>query len=179
MVKNTSLPSGFKTKEEYAKYMRDYRKRKKDEPMKAYWAGIIDGEGTINIAKALRASERSKSPNHQIRLTMTNTDESLVQEMKKFFKVGNVCNAKTPIGSKEAYKYYTSNSDALSVIRQVLPYLITKKKQAMLAIDFDNSRTKLCQKGIPKQERKVPEIELQLREGFYRRMQILNHRGSP
>jgi hypothetical protein len=170
----------YAKKEDKAEQMRKYRKTQKENHQKevtlAYWAGIVDGEGSIYIIKALRKAESGcKSPNHQVYLSIGMCCREIIYKMKEYFDMGHIFEPKnTRCNCKQSYYYVISNNQAISVIKLLLPYLIVKKEQARLAIEFDNKRSRCMQKGISKKIRKVSEAEITLREQYYQKMKVLN-----
>jgi hypothetical protein len=171
----------YKNKQDLYVAQKRYRSRAKQRIQKkiatAYWAGIIDGEGCIQIIKVKRASERSKTPNHQLRLSMANTYKELAYEMQTFFKVGYVRKITTKGARKPAYLYVATPKSALEVLKQVLPYLIVKRQQAILGISFQLCKNKVNQKGKPFGRQKISKEELAFRDEFKRMMNKLNKRG--
>ncbi len=96
----------------------------------AYLAGLIDGEGTVTLARREKAAQRS------IVITIANTERCLLEFPLKIIGAG-------AISSKLTYKqnhtpsfvYQVSGRQALAVLEQVTPFLRSyKKDRATLAL---------------------------------------------
>jgi hypothetical protein len=99
----------------------------------AYMAGIIDGEGGINIERSLYVSKRDKSISKYyigaLRVGMKSKETILA--LYECAGMGSVYHHKNGMSL-----WYVSKSDAKKLIVQLLPYLITKKGQALLLLDY-------------------------------------------
>lgn len=111
--------------------MATYRKVKKlSREEAAYITGLIDGEGTISLARKHRGEHR------QLVVSISSTEPSLLKYVRKAIGAGRITN-------KGAYQtnhtpsvtYVISNRQALAVLEQVKPYLKTyKAKRAELIL---------------------------------------------
>jgi len=152
----------------------------------SYWAGIIDGEGCITIAKQVNYGKKKRSPNYILILDITNTSKELLEEAKKFFGVGSVRKRWSNEKLKEfreqgrnisqIYQFRADRRSALKILRAVLPYLRLKRPQAELAIEYMNSVVNYSGKVIHNKKgfEEIPEEELKKREQFYLMMRELN-----
>lgn len=138
----------------------------------AYLAGIIDGEGNIGINLSKKGKWQN-CDNYKIRLTISGTDMRLMDWLVENFG-GWIC-AK-PIYKKEHKKSYNWSlmcSKAGNILEMVLPYLIIKKQQALIAVSYRKLQTfKKC--SYPG-KRKYP---IGLRQEIYGAFKYLNRRGS-
>ena len=95
----------------------------------AYMAGIVDGEGCISVRK------RGKWGNHP-QVDVVNTNIEVLELMKCMFG-GCILNhhikSKT---RKKCYVWRQSYLPASETLEQLLPYLIIKKRHALLAIQL-------------------------------------------
>lgn len=108
----------------------------------SYIAGMVDGDGTINITKSIKKRKCKCKMNikehiyeHKYpRLRITNTDLNLLNWIKKKLNVGHIYenNRKTPsFNKKQLYSYNISKTkDVIEIIKKIYPYLIVKKKNA-------------------------------------------------
>ena len=132
----------------------------------AYLAGIIDGEGCIGIYP-----NKNKTVNlgvtHRMSIQVGMCDIEAVQFIHQIFG-----------GSMQSYKGSTSNRrvrhhwliasrQAQTLLREVLPYLKTKSKQAELAIEFQD----LFYKG----RAKITDEDFKLRQGYVTKLKQLKH----
>jgi hypothetical protein len=135
---------------------------------KGYIAGIIDGEGCISISHHLRGHS---SP--QIKVKMTNHNCLLW------------CYQKTSLGrfypyklgpaykfNKQPYVWIVTKLDEiLSLLKLIEPYLIVKKKQAALMVEFVSMKRELStsrKKHLDKLFRHEESLK------FHSQMKVLN-----
>ena len=105
----------------------------------AYIAGIVDGEGYIGIS----ADHRKRNPDRpcwRLRVTVTNTNEWLVQYLK-FAVGGGIIRLKND-RPRPCYQWELTHSKASEFLQLILPYLRLKRPQAELAILFQASMSR-------------------------------------
>jgi hypothetical protein len=129
----------------------------------AYLAGIIDGEGTIGIYRC-----KQKNGRHQwcyrLFLLVAGTDPILAQWLKENFeaKISWVTGSYySKNGWKTPFRAAWTTKKAKKLIIELLPFLLVKKQQAVLSLQF------------PTNYEQCPE----LRESLYFKMKELNRRG--
>ena len=142
----------------------------------AYIAGFLDGDGSIMILTQKKSD--MKSPYFVLTITIANTNEKVLFWLKK--KIGG--NLTTPknrnikskiIGWKKIQMWRIREKRAENLVRQLLPYLIIKIKQAKLALKFQRYR---C--NLPKHGCKGRTIqELKFLKKYQDKMKSLNRRG--
>src|SRR3990167_1487725 len=136
----------------------------------SYLAGIIDGEGTIRIGCA-----RHKKWNirYSAAMSVGMTNEEIIDLLVKCF--GSKKRIERVPNRKLIYRWGTSGNKTIpTILKQFLPYLIVKKKQAELVIRFCEERQTTGfrrNKGLPKKE-------LQRRERLYLKVKALNAVGA-
>jgi len=137
-----------------------------------YLAGILDGEGWIGIVKTeIRRNE--KSARYYLIIAISNTSKELMDWLCS--KVGGTyCLAKENRKEwKDHYKWDLTGESAYKILQKVYPYLVVKREQAKMAMEFQLKRS------ITKQRRNgIPEEELLLREYYYQLLKGLNKRGK-
>ncbi len=145
------------------------------ETDKAYLAGIIDGEGCIGVV-------RKKTPHcFDIRLTIANTSVELLEwvqnrcgglfyEAKHTYKKGDEHDPRRDISRwKPRRCVIFTNQRARSVLYSVGKYLVIKKAQCSLALDyFDLLVPSAC---VVPEEVRVKRIKI------FEGMRFLNKRG--
>lgn len=140
-----------------------------------YIAGVIDGEGSISIIKASTKYNFS----YQLRLIVTNTDYRMLKWLKDTIGYGNVAErkrSKYKPNWSNVYVYAITANKAKDLLKAVYPYLVIKREQADIAIEF--TKTILAQKNnIYGCEGMKAEI-LQKRQDFKSRINFLNRRGK-
>lgn len=103
--------------------------------MLAYLAGVIDGEGCIGVRKTRRTGS-FKSTRYNAIMTVGNTSRLMIEQLIAVFGVGCVT-YRYPTKTKRAcYLWSTSSLGARHVLRIVGPYLIVKREQAAVLLDF-------------------------------------------
>ena len=127
-----------------------------------YIAGFWDGEGTINIHR--QKIKNSDKMQHFLYVKVSNTNKEILEKIKKFFGRGIITSNGIPVkGHRKAWQYQASCNNAYKVIEILYPYLIVKKEQAELAMQFQermNIKKKRCMrysKDITSGERKYRE----------------------
>lgn len=101
-----------------------YKKTKLLLPINAaYLAGIIDGEGSVVLTR------RHKGGNRRAGITITNTEYKMIKWILNKTGVGFVIKKKTyKQHHLTSYAYQIYSQQALDILKQVLPYLQTYKK---------------------------------------------------
>lgn len=131
----------------------------------SYMAGLIDGEGSIRFQVLKKTGWRTMYSGC-IRIGMT------VKEPIELFSNefgGKIGVEKRENGYKTMYRWSISgNKKIIPILNILLPYLVVKKRQAELIIDF-------CKNKKTFSGSKTPDMEYKKRENFYKRMLILNH----
>lgn len=108
-----------------------YKKvRKLSIAERAYLAGIIDGEGSITL------TVKQKGGTRHLVISVSNTDKALLGYLRKIIGAGKLINKRSyKSHHRPAYTYSIWNRQALTVLRQVAPYLRTyKSRRARIAI---------------------------------------------
>ena len=116
-----------------------------------YLAGIIDGEGSIQI-------DHHPPYNYNVKLSVVNTDRRLLDWIVDRWPAP--VHSYERVGQKRTYQWSTSNAYAASVIKGVRPYLTIKREQADLAIEF------LACKTNYRGHTGIPDDELETRQRF-------------
>lgn len=138
----------------------------------AYIAGIVDGEGCVTLSKLTDATMRD---GHSYRpcVMISNTNRVLMQYLTAIVGVGRV-NKRKPSSpnSKISYVWVCWSKQATSLLYQLLPFLVLKKKQAELLLDFQRkSSQNFGMRGLP------PNIR-RYQEKACHQMRRLNKRGK-
>ncbi len=90
----------------------------------AYLAGIIDGEGTVTL------TYRNKSSQRQLAVTVSSTDRRLLEYILRIVGAGKITNKKiSRVNHSPAYTFQISNRQALSMLKQIAPFLRTYKRE--------------------------------------------------
>ena len=96
----------------------------------AYLAGIVDGEGSINILA------KPKTRQIQLRLQVANTSTDLIDWLEEKCGGKVYYHKMHSTYHKQRYDWVVTGKEAKAVIKILLPLLIVKKRQATLALTF-------------------------------------------
>ena len=118
-----------------------------------YLAGLVDGDGSIFIDR----HSRKNTGWCNVIISVTNTDYTLIKWLSENFG-GNIVSQRNR--KREWYIWRVANEPAFNIIRKIYPYLISKKKQAEIAIEFWSKKIDL--RTVPKSQREE-EIKRRLR----------------
>ncbi len=104
----------------------------------AWLAALIDGEGSVGIWRQKRAESVGQPYKYNGIIAISNTNFDLIARIKEVVKLCYACTDRSPKkrGYKTLYTLRVSNRAVPSVLRQVLPHLIVKKRQAELVLRY-------------------------------------------
>lgn len=110
------------------------------EAQAAYLAGLIDGEGHIGISIA-RGNKSAKGclggESHRLNVSVRMTDRGPLDAAAEWTGFGRVVTKAIPQNARRVpYEWIVWSRQAAGVIVAVEPFLIVKKPQARLAIEF-------------------------------------------
>lgn len=111
----------------------------------AYLAGLIDGEGCISASS-------QHAPRYHAQLKVLNTDRRMLNWIRETFAKGSVSVNRLGEGnSKTCFKWrVTGKENVAYILTEVLPYLVIKKDQALLARE-------LCERPEQSRQREIYE----------------------
>ena len=133
----------------------------------AYFAGIIDGEGTIGARN--RKNQQGKRY-IDFYLSVANTDERLVLWIQQRFPASvDFRQQRDSDKHRPLYRWTAGTKVAEDYIRAVLPYLVVKKEQAELYLEIRSTVSK---------GQRLTEGVKQQREAMVVRLHELNRRGA-
>ena len=113
---------------------------KKDrQAVLAYAAGIIDGEGCIRITT--RQPRNNRSFQHSLLVMVAQKDGSLMDWLYGVFGGVVYLKNKRTDGTDWIYERRVMENKAAEVLKQVLPFMTVKKRQAELALQFQTHKT--------------------------------------
>lgn len=116
----------------------DYIQKEYEPTELAYFAGIIDGEGSLYIGNFSKNPKTGK-PYYQTVMQVTNTDESLIDWIKTIF--GGLKSVRThkqhaSNSRKQAYMWTATGDRLTHLCECILPYLICKVRQCEILIEM-------------------------------------------
>lgn len=138
----------------------------------AWAAGLTDGDGCIYIAKQTYSDPRRENqPNFRLRLTISQSNLPVLQYVQHVVGVNGCVAAPTRTlqQNKQHYSLTYDGRRALAVIRKLCPYLVAKRAEALVALDF----ARVCRiDEHPGPKGQSPRI-WKLREAFYNKLRRL------
>ena len=147
-----------------------------EETMKAYLAGLLDGEGTICIVRSAHRTfmDGRKYPYYAVNIRIGMQNKEVIDLFHEQLKVGRLDLEKKYQYKRPMYRWRTSQKEeVVYVIETLLPYLRVKKANALLALEYI--------KNFVKHHLTNPmtEAEEQKRFGYWVKMRELNGIASP
>ena len=133
----------------------------------AWLAGIIDGEGCVSVKR--RRDKKTGSLHYDLRLIVQMTHEPTIKNIKRITSVGRISTRSWQKPEwRLVYTWECGDRTAVSVLRCCLPYLVTKRAQAILGMEFAEGQ----EQGWP------PSLaELRKRDSIIQAISLLNKRG--
>lgn len=106
----------------------------------AYAAGIIDGEGCISIVRCRRQDVISGYVN-ALKVSVGMVDDRVVKWLHQRFGGHFRTQRPTETNHKSVFIWLIQATQAQELLIQLLPYLKLKHDQAVLAIDFQSTKS--------------------------------------
>jgi intein/homing endonuclease len=106
-----------------------------DEKTLAYFAGLFDGEGCINVAEVKPRPGR-RSPSFQTVAQVSMTDRRSLDLLLDSF--GGSIRRTNKVGARPIWVWRVYHKAAKLFLEDILPYLVVKKLQAELLIELEN-----------------------------------------
>jgi len=143
--KSCKVPDGLKRKDlvgipwAVATALRDpyYTGRIKNERDRAWIAAMIDGEGTICGFHHIR---KDGSPRTGVHITITNSSTLLLDEAHRIWPASRSEHQRTGaghLGTRTTWRWIVHGAEnKMLFLREVYPYLVAKKRQAMVAYNM-------------------------------------------
>lgn len=124
------------------------------DTIKAYIAGLIDGEGCIAITKRKIKRLETDYWYYEPQVIICNTDKRMIDFLVDYYSGYIVTGKKQKDHHKERYYWKMTGDNMRQLLRNVSPYLILKKKQASLILSFPryNGNGQKCRTDTERQE---------------------------
>jgi len=140
---------------------------------KAYIAGIIDGEGCVTIAKRNTKRKNGIFCFYQCLVIIVNTDKKMLDFIANLYGGWINTNHRLKGNQKISYKWVCAGDNMRKLLKDTLPYLRIKKKQAKVILQFPlYEHTGWGWKGGRSKAEKTKQDNLWIR------MRKLNHQGK-
>ena len=98
-------------------------------------AGIIDGEGSITARRLTRDTRKGWS-SLDLRVSVSMSHRRTIYKLRHLFGVGSILAEKRRPHCKQMYRWVCTTQQAAQVLMEMLPWLVTKKKQALVLLDL-------------------------------------------
>lgn len=121
---------------------------------KAYYAGFFGGEGTVSI----EVYKRKGKCTDLLALYVVNTDRRILEQLKTNFGGHIQKHSKSVLSVKTCWKWKITDRAGFNFLLVIHPYLVVKKLQADIAIEYVNKhkgKKFYGNKGMPPEERKA------------------------
>lgn len=149
------------------------------EPVKlAYLAGIIDGEGTIYIGRVTRKRKCGIKVHYQTVMQVSNTDKCLIEWLKEHFggTMSQYTPGQLPKNSRMHVYSWKITHELENICNAILPYLVTKKKQAEIMIKMRSTYDPIFS-DRKKISKALPAETMELRERLCQELKSLHIRN--
>jgi len=136
----------------------------------AWAAGLFDGEGCITISRQRPGTGRRESLNYRLFLKVTMGHRPTIERLVAIFSVGSIhpwCDS-SDREHNPAYSWWVASRQAVAVIEQLRPYLVTKAIEADLALEW--GRLPLAPRGGRGGGTRVPAELLAARHRLFEAM---------
>lgn len=102
-----------------------------------YMAGFFDGEGSIGIYYRQKTKDR-----FHLRTQLTNNKNKDMERLMTYLmdKFGGNLSEQVTLSENIKYNWQLNSDKAVYFLKQIEPYLISKKAQAILAINWQEQR---------------------------------------
>ena len=137
----------------------------------AYLAGFIDADGCIQI----EGTNGKKRQTWTLSLSLYNCNNIALEIMRDWIGSGKVnCRDRNPKKWKKSYVLKYRAATAAKIIKRIAPYMLVKKQQIIVAMEFLETFKKNNYEGSSwRGGKKVKEATLKKREQLKRKLQSL------
>lgn len=122
----------------------------------AYLAGLIDGEGHIGISRAFsnKAAAGLNGPcSYRLNVCVSMTDFDPLNVLAEWTGVGVVSRKRTPANGTRAVRRWAAwSNQAACVLLTIQPFVLAKKPQVDLALEFQRLMRLPGREGLTEQE---------------------------
>lgn len=130
----------------------------------AWAAGFIDGEGYIGTSDCTRKTDKSGVRRFSAVVDVSQVKPEPIYKLQQLLG-GNVRAFNTAYGVHHTWRLYGDNT--IAALRLVIPYLVNKRRQAELVIEFQSTKRKWIGERIPQ------ELHIR-REAIHHELRMLN-----
>ena len=100
-----------------------------------WFAGFFDGEGYIGL-------HRRNTRLRCLLIEVSGTYFPAIAKIRDMWQLGSTALMKeAPKSTRPAWKWTAASNDALFILRAIFPYLVVKKREAEIAIPFQETKS--------------------------------------
>ena len=130
------------------------------EAMKAYIAGLFDGEGCVRVDKQKSSARRKQvNPSYTLECSLASSNHAIVEFLRQAFG-GGIYFSTGRGGRKDIWNWQISSRKAQAFLRIILPYLRIKKSEVEEAILFQEYVSKTGKTWNRNHPRPLSEIAI-------------------
>ena len=145
--------------------------RELTEAQKSYMAGFLDGDGNISIEGARIGA---KHQSWALSICYYNCNIEVLEKIQSWLGTGSIYERKRTSKWRINYRLKVRGVSARDVLAEIFPYLIVKREQASVAMEFAKTFTKYNYSGSSWQGgRKLTEITIKKRNKLKDRLHEL------
>lgn len=141
--------------------------------MKKYdvvWAaGLFDGEGCITIEIVKHYKKPGARDSFVLCASVSMTHKEAIEKLKNIFGKGSVSTRPPKKPRIEQWRWVVQQHHAKVVLKKMLPFLLVKKQEALLGLEF-------LEKTVRNKKTRVTDEEFLIRKQFYDKMKSLKSR---
>jgi hypothetical protein len=135
----------------------------------AWLAGMIDGEGCVQITTG---RERTS---HFLHVSVEGIDQKVIEHIGTMTNLGSICNYQGKgWNRKRMWRWSVASTQAEKVLTEALPYLIGKRDQAEIALQFQSRKGSLYNRHLPNEKRRLSRDEIDAREEMRQKLVALH-----
>lgn len=148
----------------------------------SYIAGLIDGEGCIRINRQLPKTSK-QNIRYKLEVSLHMTKPQSIEFVNSFFPASSIYRRpyKGIRNHCDSFQWTIWNKSAYLLLKSIHPFIVLKKEQLQLALDFYKHLLKYSsfryKKGI-EGTNSLPDYIIKERELFYQQLKLLNKRGK-
>jgi len=143
-------------------------------PSTEYVAGILDGEGSVCLGRHFNNGSGKKCLMLTPYITLHNTDRKMLEFCKTTIGGEIYLSRKSTETTKTKWQLSLYSSKKLSIIlTRLIPSLITKRRRAVLLLEFCLSRLKRGRKGYSERDLQIYEELRGLNQRGFRKVERL------
>ena len=139
------------------------------DTIRAYCAGLFDGEGCVYILNKHAKSRKGKRyRNHAVKCEVSSTNPNPLLFLRKHYE-GHINPQKRQDRKKQQWRWMVSSRKAEEFLKSIQPFLIIKAPEVELALEFCST----CLKRDGGYMQKLTNEEVQIRESYKQRLSDL------